>query len=256
MKMLKIGLLGCGNLGNIILDMIEEGEINAKVVAVLDKNAKRRDRLVSRSRDTPRIALNIRELAEGVDLVIEVASQEAVKAYAVDILSEGVDLMVLSVGALLDGALYQRIKDVAKARKSRLIIPPGAVGATDVLKSIVRVDVEKILLETSKPPTNLGLEDVKSRTCIFSGDVFEAVKKFPQNVNVCATVALATGLPEKIVVKIYADPRLKSNVHKIKVDCAAGSYEFVFRNTPSPANPKTSYLTALSIASSLENASH
>jgi len=55
----------------------------------------------------PRVAKTFSEIVEceDVDLVIEAASQEAVRQYAVRTLEAGKDLVVMSVGALVDARL-------------------------------------------------------------------------------------------------------------------------------------------------------
>jgi aspartate dehydrogenase len=44
-----------------------------------------------------------------------------------------------------------------------------------------------------------------------------------------------------------------TNVHEIEIESAAGIAEFRFMNAPSPDNPKTSAVTALSLAAAVRN---
>jgi aspartate dehydrogenase len=61
------------------------------------------------------------------------------------------------------------------------------------------------------------------------------------------SLALAGPGIEGVVVRVMADPKATGNTHEIEIESAAGRAALTFNNTPSPDNPKTSALTALSI---------
>jgi aspartate dehydrogenase len=100
---------------------------------------------------------------------------------------------------------------------------------------------------------NINLEHLKEETEIFSGDVATAVRLFPQNINVAATLSLASQCKEKISVRILASPGYKNNVHEIEVVSASGKIFSRTENVASPDNPKTSFLAALSAIATLRN---
>jgi len=83
---------------------------------------------------------------------------------------------------------------------------------------------------------------------LFEGSAAEAALRYPQNLNVAATLALRGVGMEKTRVTVRADPRVAVNTHEIEVRSAAGTATFRFQNEPSADNPKTSALTALSLA--------
>jgi aspartate dehydrogenase len=72
-----------------------------------------------------------------------------------------------------------------------------------------------------------------------------AVRLFPKEMNVAATLALAV-YPEKVKVKIISDPKVTRNVHEIKVAWKHGDMLLRFENDPHPDNPGTSALAAWS----------
>jgi aspartate dehydrogenase len=76
---------------------------------------------------------------------------------------------------------------------------------------------------------------------------------YPQNANVAATVALAGVGFEKTEVELVADPEAPGNVHEIEVEGAAGRFAISLQGRPSRLNPKTSALTAFSVARTLIN---
>jgi aspartate dehydrogenase len=52
-------------------------------------------------------------------------------------------------------------------------------------------------------------------------------------------------------VRVVADPTIARNVHEITVEGEFGKFFTRVENLPSPENPKTSYLAALSAVSTL-----
>jgi len=73
-----------------------------------------------------------------------------------------------------------------------------------------------------------------------------------QNLNVALTIALSVGGMDALKVRVVADPNVKHNSHEIEIESAAGRASFVFENTPSATNPKTSAVTALSIVQAVK----
>ena len=98
----------------------------------------------------------------------------------------------------------------------------------------------------------IDLSRIKKETTLFSGKAKDAVKAFPQNINVAAVLSLAGIGKDKAMVRIIASPDSKINSHEIEIESKAGKSFIRCENTPSPENPKTSYLAALSAISALK----
>jgi aspartate dehydrogenase len=138
-------------------------------------------------------------------------------------------------------------------------VPSGAIGGIDAIRAVEHL-LETVTLTTTKPPAALtgalGFAEWEDReitdaTVIFDGSASEAVKLFPANVNVGATLSLAGIGPEKTRVTVIADPDAPGNVHQIEAHGRFGRFKFEFINEPHPANPKTSYLAALAAIEAL-----
>ena len=99
---------------------------------------------------------------------------------------------------------------------------------------------------------NIDLDKFTTPTIIFEGTAKEAVKAFPANVNVAATISLAGIGVDKTRVKIKVDPTIDRNQHEIKVEGDFGTFTTLVENIPSPENPKTSYLAPLSAIATLK----
>ncbi len=259
---LKIGLVGCGAIGTEIARAIDRGDIEALLVAVFDRNEERARELIRGLSAKPPL-LGLEDLVERSEIVVEAASQQAVPQVAKAALERGRDLMIMSVGALLDGPLRKMVEDLAKEHGCRVYLPSGAISGLDGLKSAGAGKIDLVTLTTTKNPKGflgapyvqdkeIDLDAIREATVIFEGSAEEAVKAFPANVNVAATLSL-TARGARVKVKIVADPEIDVNIHQITAEGEFGRIATRVENVPSPRNPKTSYLAALSAIATLRS---
>jgi aspartate dehydrogenase len=242
MGALRVGIIGCGAIGSSVAKAIGEGKAgDAKVAAVLDIDTAKAKGLASKTGS--KISKGVASLVSASDVVVECASQGAVRELAPKIAGKK-DLVVLSVGALLDEQLLALLIRKAKRGRTKLYAPSGAVCGLDGLKGAGMGRIESVDLITTKSPKSLGLE-AKEKTVVFIGTPEEAVKKFPANINVSAAVKLsARGAP--VTVRIVADPKAKANTHEVSARGEFGALVCKVENVPSKDNPKTSALAAMS----------
>jgi aspartate dehydrogenase len=249
-----VALIGCGAIGSVIAKAIDEGQVNAVLLYVMDADKSRAERLATSLRNQkPTIATSVEEIANDprVEIVVEAASQEAVIQYAEALLAAGKELVVMSVGALL----RPEVRPLLAKYKSRIHVPSGALGGLDALKALSLVGIESVELVTHKHPSKLAdepyvrqkglnLEGVREPLVVFEGTAEEAVRAFPRTLNIAASLALASGATVK--VKIVADPAVHNNIHEFVARSRAGTLYVKVENLPHQENPKTSYLAALS----------
>jgi len=254
--MLRVGLIGCGAIGSILAEAIDSGKAgDARLAAVFDASEKNVRTLLRRLKKRCAVAHSLGELLSAdTDVIVEAASQEAVREYGEKVLQSGKDMVVLSVGALLDRKFLSRMLNAAEMGGARIHVPTGAVLAVDALKAASMGRIISVELTTIKPPRALGIK-VARRTVVFDGAAEEAVKRFPQNINVAATLSLAGIGERRTRVRIIADPKAKRNIHEIKVKAVSGCFQARIENVPSPQNPKTSYIAALSAVRLLKDMS-
>lgn len=200
-------------------------------------------------------------LAFQPQLVIETASQEAVKAYVPDCLRCGATVVLSSVGALADDRFYAELQQLAKQHNAHLIVPSGAIGALDYINAVRHAPDLKITYESRKPVAAwlpelqaLGVvaDSLKEELLLFEGNASEAAIRYPQNLNVAATLALAGAGMEATQVQVMVDPTLSQNKHRIYVSSQFGEMVLEISNTPSPSNPKSSWVVAQSVRSVIE----
>lgn len=243
--MIRIGLLGCGNIGHIIAAHSR----GVRIVALFDKCAERAKDLEPATGAT---AFKEFEafISSDFDIVVEAASVNAVLTYAPDILTHHKDLVIMSVGAPADQDFVGTLREFARKNNQRIYIPSGAIFGLDNLK-IGRISpIRKLLLRTIKSPASLGVS-ASERRLIFSGKAHECIKAFPKNVNVSVAMSLAAGRDTD--VELWVDPAVNRNVHELVIEGDFGEVSITVTNVPSPDNPATSYLAALSILSLLGN---
>ncbi len=252
--MLKIGVVGVGTIGGEICRAIDDGVVQARLVGITDVDSVKAERLArSLKRSLPVMALA--DVIEASDLVVEAASKAAAPAIIQEALTRSRDVMVMSVGGLLESAA--ELLQLAQRNGRRLYVPSGAIAGLDAIKGAMVGRVSKLTLTTRKPPRGLegapyvvqkgiDLKTLKEPTVIFSGSAREAVPGFPANVNVAAALSLAGIGADKTEVRILADPKCDKNVHEIEAEGDFGKLFVRMENVPSPTNPKTSYMAALS----------
>lgn len=255
----KVGLVGCGTIGRELAMAISAGKIEgAQLVSIFDVVSSQSEKLrLEIKQDRPSAFQDWEKfLASDTDLVIEAASQQAVKDFASDILESGKDIMIMSVGALADEQFLSKLLRGAEQSDTRIYIPTGAIAGIDAVKSVHGL-LDSVTLTTTKSPKSLAgapffqtskieLDKIKTKTVIYEGNASDAVKAFPANVNVAAVLSLAGLGIKKTKVKIVADPDTKVNQHEITASGSFGEFQITVRNVPSPSNPKTSYMAILS----------
>jgi aspartate dehydrogenase len=266
---LGAGLIGCGVIGNVIADAIDGGKAgDIELVAVYDIIPERAEKLAYRLSKKPKVTKDADEIfeREDVHIVIEAASQEAVRQYAVKALTKNKDLMIMSTGALLDDTLLKQMSTLAESKGKKIYVPSGAIVGLDNLKSAAIGSIEEVTLTTRKPPPSfedapyikkrkIDLSSLKEPLILYEGSAKEAVKLFPQNVNVAASLSLAGVGAERTKVRIITDPGIKEIIHEIHVRGAFGELTTKTINKPFPSNPKTSYIAALSAIATLKKIS-
>jgi len=243
--MVSIGLIGCGNIGHIIAQHAD----GIRIVALFDK-------FFDRAKELEKITgARAHEhfdsfLGEAFDIVVEAASVNAVQHYAREVLDHDKDLVIMSVGALADAGFRDDLRAAARRKGKRIYIPSGAIFGLDNLKVGRISPITKLLLRTVKSPESLGIE-ARERRLIFSGKAHECIKAFPKNVNV--SVAMSLAAERDVDVELWVDPAVDRNVHEVIMEGDFGETFIRVTNVPSPDNPATSYLAALSILSLLKD---
>ncbi len=258
-KKLNIGIIGCGAIGSE-LGLFVDRKLKPKVnlAGICDINQEAVQALQKKLKAKPK-ALSLEDLIGKVDLVIEAAGQDCARDVLKAVAKFKKKAVILSVGALIR---YPGAFKKAKSAGVDIYIPSGAVCGIDGLGALSLSKEKQISLITSKPPAGLkgadylkkkkiSLNNLEKEKVVFKGSIKDAVKHFPKNINVAATIFLSSQV-KKMQVIIKANPWLKRNVHQVVAVAKEANIKVEVENFPSPANPKTSYLTVLSVENLLK----
>jgi len=196
------------------------------------------------------------------DLIVEAAGQGLVREHVARWLRAGITVLISSVGVLHDPVLRAELERAALQSGATLLIPSGALAGVDYVHSVGAVPGTRIRYESRKPLAawhdeldRLGLQDDarEGAVTLYEGDAEGAAARYPANLNVAATLALAAGGFDRVSVKVYADKEATGNTHLISVTGPVGTMHVEVVNAPAPDNPKTSMLVAFSITRAIKN---
>ncbi|HEX7927938.1 MAG TPA: aspartate dehydrogenase [bacterium] len=252
---LRIGLLGYGAIGKRVIAAIADGTIASATCPAA---------LVRRQRSEPGVTLTADPAAffrHDYDVVVECAGHQAVRDHALTALERGADLMVTSVGAFVDDALLERVTSAAKAAGRRLLLPSAGIGALDILTAGAVGGLESVTMTVIKDATSwLGTEaerthdlrNLAAPVVLYEGPVREGARRYPQNVNISAAVALAGIGLDKTQLRIVADPAPIPHVVEIQARGYFGNFSFREEIIPSDENQKTGRLVVLAVVKALQ----
>jgi len=262
-RKLKVGIVGCGAIGSSLAEAVAcNFSKQAKLTALYDINipkAKKLSKMIFRNKDFS--VVDLKHLIDRSDLVIECASSKSSWNIAKSALGEARDIMIMSVGGV--AGHFNELRKLAEKRHCKVYIPSGAIAGIDALKALGIGKIKKVILTTRKNPISfkqvkyiqaLGvrLDKIKKDRVLFYGKAKEAVRYFPQNINVSSVLSMAGIGQDKTQVKIIASPKLKTNIHEIQIQSDAARLFIHTENIAHPDNPKTSYLAVLSAVATIK----
>ena len=244
---MNLGIIGCGAIGTDVAkaaDMMKE----IKKIYLYDIDKKASNALCKTIKKSE--IQNVADFLKDVDVVFEGASQQAVKEYGEKILRAGKDLILMSVGSLFNDRFRKNLEKIAREKHCKIYVPSGAICGIDGILSASMGELNEVTLVTTKPPASLG-KSFDERTVLFEGTARDAVKEFPANINVAASLSLAGRGFDGTKVEIVADPVVTRISHKILAHGNFGRLRVELENMPNPNNPGSSYMASLSAIATL-----
>jgi aspartate dehydrogenase len=233
--MKTVGLIGCGAIGTVLAEAIARRLVVCDELIVYDLDLAKAEQLKKALKFPVTIVASFDELLKRrPTVIVEAASQQAAKDYVGKIVAEGIELIVMSTGALLD----------LNVDMSRVHVPSGAIGGLDAIASAALAGIDEVVLTSRKNPRAFGRNNTQAET-VYEGIAEEAARRFPREMNVAATLAL-TVKPAKVKVQVISDPAVQRNTHEIQLKWKFGEMSLRFANDPHPENPHTSALAAWS----------
>lgn len=225
MNKIRIAIVGCGFLGNIIVDAWRDGLLDDFEFAGCLSRSMASTQALAAKANCPACATLDELLALKPDYVIEAASPAVLKTIAEPVLRSAANLVVLSIGAFADSAFYEQVKRTATQSGTRVHLATGAIGGFDVLRTAALMSPIDASIRTEKGPASLRGTPVftEQLLCdsepseVFSGNARQAIERFPTKVNVAVACALATAGVDRTGVTVTSVPGFQGDDHRIEV---------------------------------------
>jgi len=240
---LRVGFLGDGHLNGVLRRAVDDSR-PYRVVG----SFRRLDELPD---------------AEDVDVIVEAATQQAVRERVPGLLDVGIDVILLSVGALADAVLRT---DLLGAHHPGRVIPcTGAIGGLDQVRALrAEGPLTSVSIESRKLPATLiqswmtpalqrDLERGDREIVLAEGSASEISQRFPSSANVAASLALAADAWDIATARVVADPAATRTRHEIYAASALGEVRCTATNAPSPERPRSSAVVAWAALRALDD---
>jgi len=260
MHKLKVGIIGCGTIGAEMARACQTGLKDYVDLAGICDLITEKAELLQKSLKGKTPLLKLDDLMNRSDLIVEAAGA----GISAEILKKAIDckkdVLIMSIGGLLGN---ESLLDKAEKCGIKVYLPSGALCGIDGLKSASVGKIDSVTLTTRKPPkglerapyivkNNIDLSSIKEETLVFEGTANDAVKGFPQNVNVAALLSLAGLGAANTRVRIVTSPGYTKNIHEVEIKGESGDIMTRTENLPSKVNPKTSQLAVFSAIATLK----
>src|SRR5258708_1004948 len=176
----RVGLIGYGSIGQEVARIIaKQAPEDIVLVGALVQHA-----ASNRPPGPPLVTTRSALLAYHPQAVVEVAGHAGLREHGAAILQAGIDLFLVSTGALAEPALMEACRQAAQKGGAWMTIVPGAIGALDVLAAVsLEGEVARVIHTMRKPPHTLlppaKASAVTSVQEVFRGSARQAVFRFP-----------------------------------------------------------------------------
>ncbi|WP_380057921.1 aspartate dehydrogenase [Falsihalocynthiibacter sp. SS001] len=254
---MNITLIGFGAIAQYVMEQLENTPHRVSHVIVPSDSLKRYE---ANHMGAAKFVTQLSDVTEDIDLFIDCAGHGGLRDHGLEILRAGHDLLTVSIGALADAALSEKLDTAAKEGNGTLHLVSGAIGGLDALRAARIGALETVRYVGRKPPKGwigspaegvLDLANLSTPTPHFSGSAREAAQQYPKNANVAAAVALSGVGFGATQVELIADPNISQNIHEITANGDFGQFTFTIEGNPLQANPRTSALAAMSVIASI-----
>ena len=173
--------------------------------------------------------------ARDADLVVELAHPVFTREHGERLLQHA-NYLPLSVTALADDALRQRLLAVARAHGTRLLVPHGALmGADNLAEShwqSVSISFWKNPMHIDFSESGFDAASIQQETLVYDGPVRGIAALYPRNVNTMVTCALATTGLDACHARLVAIPGYDRGRIRIEARGAGGAMLVMDKEQP------------------------
>ena len=184
-------------------------------------------------------SLRLPDLAQaarcGADLVVEMAHPSFTREYGALLLRHS-DYLPLSVTALADDALRERLLESAQVHGTRLLVPHGALMGAD---NLAESQWQSVSITFWKNPAHIDFSEsgfdaasIRQETLVYDGPVRGIAALYPRNVNTMVTCALATIGLDACHARLVAVPGYDRGRIRIEARGAGGALLVMDKEQP------------------------
>jgi len=258
---MKVGIAGCGAIGSEVALAVSDGRITGfSLGGLYDVDEEQARKLLTRLKK-PCPLMDLDTLIKASDFIFEATNKSSMPAIAAKALDSGKDILVMSVGGLVD---RPDLLEIAKSKGVNLHLPSGAICGIDGVLAAREAGLDMVQITTTKHPrslqgspylikNNISLDNLEKPKTLFEGSAREAIAGFPSNVNVSITLSFAGIGIDRTKVRIVADPECRKTRHEVVAEGSFGTIKSVTEGITSQNNPRTSYLAILSAMATLRS---
>lgn len=218
--MIKLALAGCGRLGTQIcqsLGLLQDDYM----LGVYDRHFEKIESVCDLSPQHIACPQVSDLLAFAPHFLIEAASRDFVKEEVSRVLTEGINVLCLSSGALAEPNVRSTLLNAAEIGNTRLYLP-AAPPATDAVAVLRLAGVQSAKYRSARgvghPRAQAGREGV-----YYSGSVQEAMKEFPKALNPAAALAEVAAGYQSTVVEVAFESRIAGYEFVVEAESSVGS---------------------------------
>lgn len=214
--MVKVGILGSGRLASIIAHAIADSAVpRCELVGILGRTYEHTAALAAACNCTA--CATLEELLElKPAYILEAATAEALKNWAIPLLSASCNVICLSVGALIDDSFRHSIETTAEKHHCKLYVAPGVIGGLDLASAACMAGSANGCLSKYHYGSANGRPSIFPDH--FEGSCRDAYAACPQHLNIAVTAGLACGGLDQTKMKIETIPQDQFFGTKLEID--------------------------------------
>jgi len=264
--MLHVSMIGCGAIGIGVMELLKsDPEVTFDLIIVPEAHMESARTAVSALAPQARVVDRLNAQDRHPDLLVECAGHHAIEEHIIPALQRGIPCMVVSIGALSEPGLVERLEAAARAGKTQVQLLSGAIGAIDALSAARVGGLDSVVYTGRKPPGAwkdtpadgpFDLDHLQTATVIFEGTRAKqhaCIRRTPTLPPPCRWPVSGWITRKCVCWPIRPSPKTCINV---EAKGAFGGFELTMRGKPLAANPKTSALTVFSVVRALANRAH
>lgn len=149
----KVLLIGSGAIGGVVLRQLR-GDAAIRLRWVLDIPARRESlqRELGDLGHNGKAICSLEELDGRPDFALECAGHAAVKTHVPQLLQQGIDVILVSIGSLAEEGIVGMLEQAARKGGAQLSLICGAIAAIDAIASARVGGLDEVIYTGRKPP--------------------------------------------------------------------------------------------------------